>query len=197
MIAWIIITVLLASSLAFLLFYVLSVSPARLEITFPDRAYKMCFRLRLIAMFFELVTVICYGLYYVYPLPIPIPINFPWPWWSSAFLAAVIGLPAIVLMGIGMNAAGSEALRPRKENRMFSGIYNKIRHPQAAGEVFLWLVFSFLLNSPFLAIFSLIYFPLFVLLCWSEEQDLLLRFGEKYADYIRRTGAFWPNRSRN
>lgn len=80
---------------------------------------------------------------------------------------------------------------------MFTGIYERIRHPQAVGEVFIWLVISLLLNSPFLAIFSLIYFPVFVVFCWAEEQDLLLRFGEDYAEYIRRTGAFWSKRRRN
>jgi protein-S-isoprenylcysteine O-methyltransferase Ste14 len=64
-------------------------------------------------------------------------------------------------------------------------------------EVFIWLVIAFLLNSPFLVIFSLIYFPIFVLLCWAEDQDLLLRYGEPFASYMRETGAFWPKRKRN
>lgn len=192
MVAWINIIVLITSSLGFLLFYVRSVSPASLEITLPGRAYARCYHLRLVAMFFELITVLCYVIYSFHPLPLPIPVHFPWPWWVSAVLAVMIGIPAIILMGIGMLAAGTEALRPRKENRMYTGIYEKVRHPQAAGEVFLWLVISLLLNSPFLTIFSLIYFPIFILFCWAEEQDLLLRYGEPYAEYICRTGAFWP-----
>jgi methanethiol S-methyltransferase len=39
---------------------------------------------------------------------------------------------------------------------MYHGIYRRIRHPQAAGEVWFWWVFAFLLNSPFLALFSFI-----------------------------------------
>jgi protein-S-isoprenylcysteine O-methyltransferase Ste14 len=69
-----------------------------------------------------------------------------------------------------------------------------MRHPQAVGEVFLWWVMAFLANSPFLVIFSFVYIPIFVMMCWAEEQDLLLRYGEEYAAYCRRTGAFWPKR---
>lgn len=77
---------------------------------------------------------------------------------------------------------------------MYSGIYTKIRHPQAVGEVFLFLVIAFLLHSPFLTLFSLIFFPVFVILCYAEEQDLLLRYGDAYADYCKSSGAFWPKR---
>jgi protein-S-isoprenylcysteine O-methyltransferase Ste14 len=62
--------------------------------------------------------------------------------------------------------------------------------------VFLFAVTGLLLHSPFLTLWSLVYFPIFVLLCYAEEQDLLLRYGEAYADYCRRTGAFWPRRAR-
>jgi protein-S-isoprenylcysteine O-methyltransferase Ste14 len=79
---------------------------------------------------------------------------------------------------------------------MYGGIYSRLRHPQAVGEVFLFMVIALLLNSPFLTLFSLIYFPIFILMCYAEEQDLLLRYGERYADYCRRTGAFWPKRDR-
>jgi protein-S-isoprenylcysteine O-methyltransferase Ste14 len=99
-------------------------------------------------------------------------------------------------MGIGLRDAGEEAMRPQKDHVMYAGIYNRIRHPQAAGEVFLWLVLAILLNSPFLAVFSLTYFPIFVLLCWAEEQDLQFRYGEPYAAYCRQTGTFWLKRRR-
>jgi protein-S-isoprenylcysteine O-methyltransferase Ste14 len=95
-------------------------------------------------------------------------------------------------MMTGMRDAGEETMRPKKEHAMYGGIYMKIRHPQAVGEVFLFPVMAILLHSPFLTLFSLIYFPIFMLLCYAEEQDLLLRYGEAYAEYCRRTGAFWP-----
>ena len=180
--------------MAFMVFYVRSVSPAGLEKTMPGKGYQRCFHLRVIAIIFEVITLVCYVLYYYHPLPVPIPVIFPWSWWISLIIAIAIGVPATVLMVIGMKDAGEEAARPRPEHVMYSGIYEKIRHPQAVGEVFLWLVAALLLNSPFLAIFSLIYFPIFLVFCWAEEQDLLLRFGEPYAEYMRRTGAYWPKR---
>jgi protein-S-isoprenylcysteine O-methyltransferase Ste14 len=43
-------------------------------------------------------------------------------------------------------------------------------------------------------LFSLIYLPVFLILCYAEEADLLLRYGAAYAEYCKRTGAFWPKR---
>lgn len=94
----------------------------------------------------------------------------------------------------GMKDAGEEAITPKAEHTMYGGIYEKIRHPQAAGEVFLWWVIAFLLHSPFLALFSFVYIPIFLIMCWAEEHDLLLRYGEAYAEYCRNTGAFIPRK---
>lgn len=77
---------------------------------------------------------------------------------------------------------------------MYGGIYAKIRHPQAVGEYFLFPAIGILLHSPFLTLFSLIYLPVFLILCYAEEADLLLRYGAAYAEYCKRTGAFWPKR---
>jgi methanethiol S-methyltransferase len=195
MIAWLNFTVLLFSSLAFLAFYVRSVSPAFLEKINPGKGYQSCFTLRAIAILFEMITLVCFVLYYFYPLQLPIPAEFPWSWWISVVIALGIGIPAVTLMIIGMKDAGEEMARPKPEHTMYTGIYEKIRHPQAVGEVFLWLVTALLLNSPFLAIYSLVFFPIFIIFCWVEEQDLLLRFGEPYAEYLQATGAYWPKRS--
>ena len=194
MIAWLNFAVLLFSSLLFLVFYVRSVSPAFLEKFNPGKGYRSCFGLRAVAISFEMITLVCYVVYYFQPLPNPLPLHFPWSWWISLVLALVIGIPATTLMIVGMKDAGEEMARPKPEHKMYTGIYDRIRHPQAAGEVFLWLVAALLLNSPFLAIYSLVYFPIFIVFCWAEEQDLLLRYGEPYADYMQNTGAWWPKR---
>jgi protein-S-isoprenylcysteine O-methyltransferase Ste14 len=144
----------------------------------------------------KLITVTCYVLYRFYPLRVPLPASFHWPSWISGLVAAAFRIPALFLMGIGLHDAGEEAMRPMEKHIMYAGIHDQIRHPQAAGEVFLWLVIAFLLKSPFLAVFSLIYFPIFVLLRWADKQDLPLRYGEPYAAYCRKRGAFWPKRRR-
>jgi protein-S-isoprenylcysteine O-methyltransferase Ste14 len=192
LIAWINFAVLIFATLFFLYFYFLSVGPAALERVIGTDAYRRCGQYRMVAMAFEFVTISNYVLYRFFPLSTPLPHSFPWPWWVSALLAAVIGVPTILLMIIGMKDAGEEAASPKKEHTMYGGIYTKIRHPQAAGEVFGWLWIAFLLHSPFLVAFSFVYFPIFLIMCWAEEHDLLLRYGEAYADYCRRTGAFFP-----
>jgi protein-S-isoprenylcysteine O-methyltransferase Ste14 len=195
MIAWINFAVLLCASLLFLYFYVRSASPATLEKVLGPRAFARCGRDRLIASAFEAVTVVNYVIAFFFPLSTPLPERFPWAWWISALVALAIGVPAATLMVLGLKDAGEEALRPNKEHPMYGGIYQRLRHPQAVGEVCLWWVFAFLLDSPFLAVFSFAYVPIFIIMCFAEEQDLLWRYGDAYAEYCRRTGAFWPRRS--
>lgn len=194
MIAWLNLTLLTFSALLFLYYYVLSVSPAALEHIYGPDAYQRCGKYRVVAIGFEIITVISYIVYFYYPVSAPIPRTFPWPWWISVSIALLIGVPAMYLMIVGMKDAGEEAIRPRKEHDMYGGIYAKLRHPQAVGEVFTWMVIALLLNSPFLAVFSLVFFPIFLLMCLAEEKDLLLRFGTPYADYLRTTGGFFPKR---
>lgn len=192
MIAWINFAILIFATLLFLYYYVLSVSPATREKIFGAGAYARCGQDRAIAIGFEMITVVNYVVYFFYPLATPLPDKFPWDWWISIVIAVAIGIPSIWLMAVGMKDAGEEAIRPKKEHSMYGGIYAKIRHPQALGEVFIWLAIAFLLNSPFLALFSFVYFPIFLLMCFAEEQDLLWRYGDAYAEYCKRTGAFLP-----
>jgi protein-S-isoprenylcysteine O-methyltransferase Ste14 len=100
----------------------------------------------------------------------------------------------LIVMFWGVRDAGGEALAPDKSHTLYGGIYDKIRHPQALGEVFLWLVFALLVNSPFLAVFSLLYLPVWYWWSVEEEKDLQLRYGQAYADYRARTGMFFPRR---
>lgn len=195
MIAWLNLALLLLASLLFLYYYVRSVSPAGRARIIGPRAYADAGRDRIIAGAFEGLTAVGYGIYFFYPLPVPLPRTFPWPWPVSILIALLITLPACALMIVGIRDAGEEAMRPKPEHQMYGGIYRRIRHPQAAGEVWLWWAFAFLLNSPFLALFSFIYVPIFLVMCWAEEQDLLLRYGDAYAEYCRQTGAFLPRRS--
>ena len=92
----------------------------------------------------------------------------------------------------GMKDAGQETISVKKEHTLYGGIYQKIRHPQAAGEITFWWVIAFLLDSPFLALFSFIWIPIFCIMCWAEEKDLVIRYGEEYLEYKSNTGCIVP-----
>jgi protein-S-isoprenylcysteine O-methyltransferase Ste14 len=193
-IAWANMAVLIISALLLLYFYAKSVMPATLEKQIGEIAYAKCKRYRQIAMGFEFLAIVNYVVYYFYPLPIPLPRVFPWDYWISIVIAVAIGAPSSYLMYRGMKDAGEESLSPKKEHSLYGGIYKKVRHPQATGEVFLWWVAAFALNSPFLAIFSIIWLPIFYVMCVAEEKDLVIRYGEAYLEYRRNTGFLLPKR---
>nr|WP_321261261.1 methyltransferase [uncultured Sphaerochaeta sp.] len=92
----------------------------------------------------------------------------------------------------GVHAAGKETLSPKKDHTLYGGIYEKIRHPQALGELTIWYVVALLLNSPFLILISALYTPLWILWSFMEETDLVIRYGKPYKEYRSRTGMFIP-----
>ena len=197
MIAWINFMVLLVAGVAMFVLYALSVSPAHLERKIGPIAYKRCGLYRSIAGAIMLVITANYVLYVFYPLPLSLPARFPWPWWVSVVIAAAIGIPSMYIMWRGIKDAGAEAMQPAKEHTMYGGIYEKMRHPQALGEVFLWWVIAFLAHSPFLALFSFVWLPVWAGMCWFEDRDLSLRYGAAFDAYRRRVGAFFPRRQKS
>jgi len=193
-IAWANLAVLVLSTLFFTYFYVKSAGPAALEARIGPRAYPLCSRYRLIASVLMSVATVTYVIYRFYPLPIPLSETFPWPWWVSAIIALVITIPSGYLFIRGLKDAGEETMIPRKEHAMYGGIYEKVRHPQAAGELSLWWAVAFLLHSPFLALYSLVWIPVYVGICVAEERDLVLRYGAAYEKYRARTGFLIPKK---
>lgn len=192
MIAWINLVVLLVASFLFTLFYVRSVAPAALEKRIGPSAYEKCATYRMIASVFMFVAMGNYILYYWYPLPLPLPRAFPWPWWVSGIIAAVIAIPSLYLMLRGARDAGEETMTPKRDHQLYGGIYERIRHPQALGELPLWWVIAFALHSPFLVLFSFVYLPVWIYFCIAEERDLVIRYGKAYEDYRERTGFWFP-----
>ena len=196
MIAWINFGVLLVSALLTLYFYVKSAGPAALERRIGPVAYKRCTRYRIVASVFMTVASINYVVYFFYPLPIPLARIFPWSWWLSALIALLIAIPSGYLFVRGMRDAGEETIIVKKEHTLYGGIYEKIRHPQAVGELPFWWVIAFLLHSPFLVLFSFVWLPIWIAMCLAEERDLVIRYGQAYEDYRRRTGFFLPRSRR-
>ncbi|MFX1330690.1 MAG: methyltransferase family protein [Promethearchaeota archaeon] len=178
-------------------FYIWSVSPAYLEQQIGEIAYEKSARNRKIATAAYYLMFLNYTIYYFYPLSTPLPDFFPWDYWITAVIATVILIPSMYLMYIGARDAGEETLIPKKEHTLYGGIYEKIRHPQALGEVWLGLIIAIYLNSPLLAVLSLVFFPTFYYFCIVEERDLAIRYGQDYIDYRERTGMFIPKRKKS
>jgi len=194
MIAWTNFVVLLLATLLTAFFYIISAGPAALERKIGVKAYAKCTRYRAASGVFMTLAGVNYVIYAFHPLPLPLPRVFPWPYLMSALIAVAIALPAGYLWVRGMIDAGEETMVVKKEHRLYGGIYGRIRHPQAAGEVWYWWVFAFLCNSPFLAIYSLVWLPIFHLMCQAEEKDLVIRYGKDYELYMGSTGMYLPKR---
>jgi protein-S-isoprenylcysteine O-methyltransferase Ste14 len=194
MIALVNFAVLLLSTLLTVVSYIMSVGPAALERRIGNKAYARCSRYRAASGVFMTLAGINYVVYTFRPLQLPLPRVFPWPYWVSALIAVVIGLPSGYLWVRGMIDAGEETMIVKKGHQLYGGIYKRIRHPQAAGEVWYWWVFAFLCNSPFLAIYSLIWLPLFYIMSRAEERDLVIRYGKDYKLYMNSTGMYFPKR---
>ncbi|MCK4287194.1 MAG: isoprenylcysteine carboxylmethyltransferase family protein [Candidatus Lokiarchaeota archaeon] len=192
MLNWINLIVLILSTALMAFFYIKSVYPATLAQKIGLKAYARCAYYRITASIFELVAILNYLFYFFLPLPIPILQFFIWDYWISIFIAFVILFPSLYIMLKGVKDAGREALFPDKEHILYSGIYEKIRHPQALGEAFIWWSVALILNSPFLFLYSIVWFPLFYWFCRAEEKDLIVRYGEPYMEYRKHTGMFIP-----
>jgi protein-S-isoprenylcysteine O-methyltransferase Ste14 len=178
-------------------FYIKSVSPAALEQEVGEVAYERSAKNRKIATAAYYLMFLNYVIYYFYPLSTPLPGFFPWNYWFTAVIATALFLPSMYLMYIGARDAGEETLIPKKEHTLYGGIYEKVRHPQALGEVWLGLIIALYLNSPLLAAVSLVFFPTFYYFCIVEERDLVIRYGQEYIDYRERTGMFFPKRKKS
>ena len=53
---------------------------------------------------------------------------------------------------------------------------------------------AFVRHSPFLVLYSFVWVPVFVLRCLAEERDLVLRYGQAYEAYRKRSGFMLPRR---
>jgi methanethiol S-methyltransferase len=183
---------LLAGGVLMTALYLMSARPAALEKKIGERAFKRCGAYRIASSVFMLTLTANYVLYHWFPLPFdPLPARFPWPYWVSAAIALAIALPSSALMIRSILDAKSEALVPDKSHALYGGIYLRIRHPMALGEVPLWWVFALLVDSPFMAAFSFVWLPVWFWWCVAEERDLAIRYGREYDNYRSRTGMFF------
>ena len=184
---------LLISLLLMSYLYIISIQPVKRAEKYGDKAWNDCKKLRSICGFLELISIINIILWIWFPLPI----FATWIVNSNIFIGIIvaicIGVPCIIIMRKGVKDAGPETLSPSKDTEMYGGIYNYIRHPQTLGEFPLYVMFGFAVNSWFLVIISALFLVIYVpIMIHYEEKDLIRRFGKKYREYQKRTGALFP-----
>eukprot|EP01084_Bolivina_argentea_P256279 431408_1 len=125
-----------------------------------------------------------------------IPSKFSFSTQTRNILSWLIAIPATIIELWGLYEAGYESLRPSKDTKMYGGIYNYIRHPQAVGEFPFWWIAALYLDSPAMFAFSTVfYLPVWYWWCKVEEKDLLLKYGDTYKEYMTKTGFWFPKLS--
>jgi len=80
---------------------------------------------------------------------------------------------------------------PEQQELVTWGPYRYMRHPSYLGYFFMFIGLVLLWPS-LLTLFPLIATPGYYQLTFEEERLLVLRFGEKYEEYQRKTGRFFP-----
>jgi protein-S-isoprenylcysteine O-methyltransferase Ste14 len=73
-----------------------------------------------------------------------------------------------------------------------SGIYARVRHPRYLSAMAVLMGTALLSGSWRLLYLSVLSVPLYYLLTWVEERELLRRIGAPYAEYRRRVPRFFP-----
>ncbi len=187
------------SILWYTLFYIISVCPAQLEIKIGEKAYKRCTLLRRISFVGMGISMVLEVVYFFIPLDMGLPLRLL-PEKTGWIASVAIGLFFTVFATIiikKVSYVAPDSFAPQKKNKMFNGIYDRIRHPQAIADVSYWFAFAFLFNSTFLLIVAIIWIPINYIIVLVEEKDLKIRYGQAYVDYMKRTNRFVPKRTNN
>lgn len=184
---------LIASFFVLAYFYTLSIQPVKRSEIHGDKAWKQCKKYRSIGGLGEFISIINLVLWIWFPLPIVSDWIISSNIWVGIFIGICILIPCVIILIKGVKDAGSETLAPSKDTEMYGGIYTYIRHPQTLGEFPTFVAVSFIFNSWFLVLISslliIIYTPIMI---YYEEKDLTRRYGQKYIDYKKHTGALFP-----
>ena len=111
-------------------------------------------------------------------------------WWM--FIALKKQLPWTTMMGL-------PELSPKDHPQplIFQGIYARIRHPRYAQVLLSFLSVACIVN--YLSVYALfiVSVPLFYLIAWLEERELMDRYGLEYEAYKKRTAMMLPKTLRS
>ncbi len=120
---------------------------------------------------------------------VPLP---SWIRWSGVGIGGVAGVSLILVMRtLGPNLTDTVVTRA-KHTLVTHGPYRWVRHPFYGACALAVTADSLVTANWFLAVTSALGMALIVIRTRKEEENLLARFGDDYAAYMRRTGRFFP-----
>lgn len=161
-----------------------------------EQAWEECAKLRNISFVFAGIMILNTIFWFWFPVSELAWVLNPNPLFGI-IIGVIIGIPCFAILRVAMRDAGEEMGAPQKGISMHGGIYKRIRHPGALGEMPLYIVVALIVNSLFLTIWMTAFVFLFTPIhIYYEEKDLLKRFGEDYAEYRRTTPALFPGLKR-
>jgi protein-S-isoprenylcysteine O-methyltransferase Ste14 len=198
LIAWINFIIFNFSAVLLTYFYILSLTPtireekAKKSGKSGEMIWKNATIYRNLGGLFEFIMIFNLILWIWFPIP-----SLDWKIHPNFLVGLIIGIAILIPCGIllykGIKDAGSETLKPSKDTQLFKGIYKYIRHPQTVGEYPMFIAVCFMINSLFLVVWSAVFIVISVSITFHyEEKDLEKRYGEKYLEYKKKTGAFFP-----
>ena len=172
--------------------YLFSLQPMKRIEKLGEKGWKQCGDVRIIAGLVYYISTGNYILWIWFPVEV---LNFTIT--SRYNISLLIGLIWLILgmplLYLGIKSTGKETMRPTKDKKMNTGIYNYIRHPQIIADWLMFIGLGFISNSLVLLgmtlLFILVYTPIMIK---KEEEDLIKRYGDEYREYQKRTGALFP-----
>jgi protein-S-isoprenylcysteine O-methyltransferase Ste14 len=122
-------------------------------------------------------------------------LDFPLPFWLrwAGFVMGLASLGLWTWTHVALGTLWSAELRLRANHRLVaSGPYLRIRHPMYSA-ILLWVTsLGLVIANGWLIIFAFLVAVYLAARVPREEQMMLERFGEKYREYMKRTGRFLP-----
>ncbi|MBW2991655.1 isoprenylcysteine carboxylmethyltransferase family protein [Candidatus Woesearchaeota archaeon] len=123
--------------------------------------------------------------------------NYYLPDWIGWVGAVLFFLAALMLWKVHLDLGRNWTPTPgiRKEHKLITdGIFKHIRHPMYSAHI-LWAIAQILMLHNWIAGYSFIItsLPFYIIRIRSEEKMMLEEFGDKYREYIKRTGRIFPS----
>ena len=112
-------------------------------------------------------------------------------WTGVGVIAMACGLLIWTFRSLGRNLTDTVVTR-QKHTLVVHGPYSWIRHPLYDSAVLLMVAVSLIAANWFLFMTGIVVFSLLKIRTRTEEENLVLRFGDGYRTYMERTGGFLP-----